>query len=437
MRVILIFLLFLPLALAAQPEEHWEFSLDEEVSEVAISQEGGYVAAGTLDGKLVLFDGKKEKLFSKQLEAPVRSLLVGKGGDEVLAGGDSYLYCFNSSGTLLWKTELYDKINDIAFNGERISAVTSSRHGFLLGQRGRVLFRKELDFSAWGTALGEDRVYFSTAGGTVYSFDLHGGERWRYSHGSFIADMARGRETLALASSKVVFLRGTAAEAYYPSRGEFNSISYAGKSFLATTREKAVALSPEGKELWELDQDREIASSMAGRDEFVLGYGDRVALYSKPDFEPPRIELLSPKNGSTVSGVVEIDFELSEPSTVRVLIDGNYACPSACNWDTSASARGEHTIKVVAEDRWGNLASREIKVLLVREPQAQEKPPKAAEEKNYTPEKAVMNKTAPQPEGGEGYNLKYLVTAFSAGLALPLLLYSFIRWRRRDVFDEL
>ncbi len=435
MRWLLIFLLLMPYASGFQPGKSWQYNLNEEVKSVSVSPQGNYIAAGTSSGKLVLLDKTKKLIFSRTLESPVYSLAVGENATFLLAGDGYSLLYFNKSGDLLWKTSLYDNVNNIAFRGSHIAAVTSSKQGFLLNSDGKVIFRKNLDSSARGTALSRNRVYFSTAKGTVYSFDFNGDEKWQYYHGRFIYNLAYGNNTLALISNMVVFLRNGIKQSYYDGGVEFTSISYSDNGyFLVSGGNKVAALSPGGRELWSFKSDKEVVSSEAGGKSFVTGSGETLIFYREPDVILPGISVISPENGSKVSGVVRIDFRLNKPSEAKVLIDGNYACSSPCNWDTSASSPGEHTIKIIATDKNGKTVSGEIKVIVTS---AHIKAPLSGFErelKNKTEMNMSVNLTLPDFKENKSFSLGFLVFAFISGLILPPVLYYLLSMRRNRGF---
>ncbi len=89
---------------------------------------------------------------------------------------------------------------------------------------------------------------------------------------------------------------------------------------------------------------------------------------SEEDTEPPRMTILSPSDGSTVSGTVTIEFEAADNvaiDSLQILIDGSLrATDSIYIWDTTAESNGPHNILCRASDTSDNWAERGISVLI-------------------------------------------------------------------------
>ena len=83
------------------------------------------------------------------------------------------------------------------------------------------------------------------------------------------------------------------------------------------------------------------------------------------DTVAPSVALISPLNGSNVSGSVAISGNPSDNVGVvrlRFYADGRQlgtrtASPWKWNWDTSAASKGTHSVFVRAEDAAGNATS--------------------------------------------------------------------------------
>ena len=92
------------------------------------------------------------------------------------------------------------------------------------------------------------------------------------------------------------------------------------------------------------------------------------------DITPPVVSLLSPLNGSTVSGRVTITASASDDvrvTKVDIWIDGalkatDTSAPYTLSWQTKRAARGQHRIEAKAFDGAGHVASASILVTVVR-----------------------------------------------------------------------
>jgi len=88
------------------------------------------------------------------------------------------------------------------------------------------------------------------------------------------------------------------------------------------------------------------------------------------DTEPPILEITYPPEGEYIRGAITVSVDASDPSgieKVEFYIDGSpvftdYDHPYECVWDTTGYPDGTHTIKVIAYDKVGNVAEREVTI---------------------------------------------------------------------------
>lgn len=89
-----------------------------------------------------------------------------------------------------------------------------------------------------------------------------------------------------------------------------------------------------------------------------------------PDTVPPTLNFVSPTNGSTVSGTVNVKIEASDNvgvTSLRFYVDEALTCtsstsPLTCKWNTSKIAKGWHQLKAIAADAAGNVGQQYIDV---------------------------------------------------------------------------
>jgi Papain family cysteine protease/Bacterial Ig domain len=96
----------------------------------------------------------------------------------------------------------------------------------------------------------------------------------------------------------------------------------------------------------------------------------RIAAKGKPDNIPPVISLLSPANGSTVSGTVSVLVSATDNikvTSVTLSVDGSAkssstTAPFTTVWNSGTVPNGTHTLTVTAKDAKGNNSSSSIQV---------------------------------------------------------------------------
>lgn len=96
----------------------------------------------------------------------------------------------------------------------------------------------------------------------------------------------------------------------------------------------------------------------------------RIAAKGKPDNIPPTISLLSPANGSTVSGTVNVTVNATDNikvTSVTLSVDGtakasSTTAPFTTIWNSGTVPNGTHTLTVTAKDGKGNSSSSSIQV---------------------------------------------------------------------------
>lgn len=84
----------------------------------------------------------------------------------------------------------------------------------------------------------------------------------------------------------------------------------------------------------------------------------------------PNISFVSPSDGATVSGNVDIAASASDNQSVasiRVYVDGSLLCSEAgnavsCKWNSRKASTGTHSLTARATDQGGNSASSSVTV---------------------------------------------------------------------------
>lgn len=100
-----------------------------------------------------------------------------------------------------------------------------------------------------------------------------------------------------------------------------------------------------------------------------------------PDLEPPRVAIMSPREGEVVSDITPITIETSDNAGgepfVSIYVDRSLRSvknrgPYAYEWDTSSDENGPHTIEATAVDAAGNKADAKPVRVIIRNPVQQE-----------------------------------------------------------------
>lgn len=99
---------------------------------------------------------------------------------------------------------------------------------------------------------------------------------------------------------------------------------------------------------------------------------------SSGDFFPPSVEITSPQDGATVSGVVDISAVATDDSGIEsvrfylgtTLLGVDEIAPYSWLWNTAAGAAGQVQIEARVADTFGNTAFHRITVTVDNTPQA-------------------------------------------------------------------
>ncbi|HUG26739.1 MAG TPA: Ig-like domain-containing protein [Gemmatimonadales bacterium] len=91
---------------------------------------------------------------------------------------------------------------------------------------------------------------------------------------------------------------------------------------------------------------------------------------SQDDSQPPTVRFITPQNGATVSGVLEIEIEATDDTGIivvrlfrnNVLAGATQLSPYKFTWDTGGFTNGEYVLGAQSVDLVGNQALAEITV---------------------------------------------------------------------------
>ncbi len=112
-----------------EPTPLWNHTTGNEVWEVSMSADGRYLAAGSWDDRVYLFEqGDPAPLWSYQTNGWVDSVTLSANG-EILASGDRNgdIHLFHSNSTLLWSYSTGDRVVSLALSEDGRYLVAGSR----------------------------------------------------------------------------------------------------------------------------------------------------------------------------------------------------------------------------------------------------------------------------------------------------------------------
>jgi len=112
----------------------WWGEVDENISEVQLSNDSKYLAAGDSFGRLFLLDvGSGNKVWEKFVNGQVRKILFDSGPDYkfFVSSGDGYLRSFDEEGNLIWETYADAWATDMKVSENYILITTKAGRGNL------------------------------------------------------------------------------------------------------------------------------------------------------------------------------------------------------------------------------------------------------------------------------------------------------------------
>ncbi len=152
-----------------QPTRFWWGEVDEPFSEVQLSRDNKYLAAGDTFGRLFLFDAETgEQLWEGFTRGQVRRLWFDDSLDRLYASsGDGYLRAFDLEGNLVWKTFVDAWLTDMDVSNKYIAATSKGGRSMLhlIGKSdGRTIWVYPLEQRGSGVAISPDEsfVFYGT-----------------------------------------------------------------------------------------------------------------------------------------------------------------------------------------------------------------------------------------------------------------------------------
>ncbi len=375
---LLVFAVIMP-AVSAAPvaEVSWTYNAGSEIKDVAISEGGKYTAVVSEDRYLHLINSSEKLMWKEEIDNVPTKVAISSGGEKVFAADGSKVYLFNKTGDMLWKFLEGSEISalDTTSSGDFLAAGSISYQVYLLdGENGDVLWKYRTNGPVMSIAISRDsnRVVAGTSRGSTYMFDSNNGRLlWEYNSKRSVNGVEILNDRVVSGERYLNFLKDGNRVGYFMNIVcDISGIETTsdGMYILVGCENGEVYFMDISKDvLWSYDVDKlSLGASISPEgSRAAVGGGSSVYILSAPDITSPEVQITGPEEGEEVSGIVKIDAAVTEDSgyTVRVLIDGSFACSKLpCDWNTWAASEGEHEITVEIKDARENIGEDKITV---------------------------------------------------------------------------
>ncbi len=191
-QLILSGLIFITAAVA------WSFAVNSEytpvwnqttggwVRSIGISRDGEFIAAGSEDTRIHMFNKTGGRLWSYQTGSYINSVALTNDGSYVAgASDDTNVYFFDRNGTVIWRYDTGSKavgLVSISLDGEYIAASTEYPDSkiYFLNKKGAFLWSYKLVDVPRGLSVSSNGSYVAAGSkdGTIYLFDRDGRVVW-------------------------------------------------------------------------------------------------------------------------------------------------------------------------------------------------------------------------------------------------------------------
>jgi WD40 repeat protein len=178
----------------------WSYGIEEkepysQVWSVSISSDGEYIAAGSIDNMVRLFDRSGGLLWSRETGDHMYSVAISSDGDYVAAGSrDNNVYFFDKEGNLLWSHETGLAVHSVSISsdGGYIAAGSEDRNVYFLDRSGSLLWSYETEGGVECVSISSDGGYVAAGSwdGNVCFFDRSGTLLWSYETGDRVPSVS-------------------------------------------------------------------------------------------------------------------------------------------------------------------------------------------------------------------------------------------------------
>ncbi len=190
----------------------WKYITREAIRTVAVSDVGGFVAAGCEDAQVYFFDRRGLLLWRYKCDQRIRAIAVSRDGNVLAAGSeDQGVYYFDNRNTprrFVWKLRMEGVVNAVAMvpSGENVLAGAGDGGIFFMDAReGAVIWRAfaKAPVLCLATSKFGDVMAAGSEDGSLHCFDFGGRLVWeRQTAGSILDVSVDNRGAFVAALSK-------------------------------------------------------------------------------------------------------------------------------------------------------------------------------------------------------------------------------------------
>jgi WD40 repeat protein len=176
-----------------EPTTLWSHQTEGSVYDMAMSDDGEYVAAGSEDGKIYFFNKGGKLLWSHKTGSPVGRVTITTDGDYVAAATkDGKIYILDKDGKLLWSHEVsFGSAHHMAMSpdGDHVAAAGSKGEIYFFGKDRKLLWSHHNTGGPAANGLAmmtmdeEYRVVAAFNDGNICIFDKDGKQLWSHETG--------------------------------------------------------------------------------------------------------------------------------------------------------------------------------------------------------------------------------------------------------------
>ncbi len=344
------------------------------VRDVAISNRGRYsadkfIAAGTASG-VIYMDRSGDVVQTFTTNTAVESVAVSSDGRLIAAGDQGSVYLFDRQNGTSWSYQLNDVVYDIAISPEGSYIVAGTRGGYiyLFTSSGKLLLADVLGISPVYSVAVTDKAGYVAAGtgDGIFLLARNGEVLWTYYTSDVLwVGMPAGGQSLAAVSGRrnvSIFRIPDTTPLSVEIAAPANKSRVSGIVDI-TLRRTGPAIST----LIKVDEQEISRSSSYRLDTRLIGNGwhtltaevvgrsgdvkvSTVEIFVDNDAVPPPIKILTPLEGSVLSGTARIYiFTNTLFENISLFINGEEVSSSGMpyTWNTRAYSEGIHEVTVV------------------------------------------------------------------------------------------
>jgi len=217
----------------------WDIMVDGPVSSLSVSESASYIAVGTQKGSLYLLDHDGEVLWTVTLGDKVSDVAISHNGDQIVAGSDNgYISLYKSDGEIFWNKRITGAVLGVGISadGKSIAAGSDLFTLYSLNETGAILWNADLKSRIYDVEVSPDgRTVIASSGNTAKIFDSAGEQIRKLVPGGVVYSVSVSSGLYATGTDKnyvSVYSDKSAPELHYPTFGSVNGVSLSANGAL-------------------------------------------------------------------------------------------------------------------------------------------------------------------------------------------------------------